>query len=175
MRSPTRTTLFSITRSSISLYLAFITLLISINMEKDFNYQSVPGGFAHCFNHKCSNSKICLRALAAKECESGKYFINTVNPAFYPEEEDSCPYLIKNEKVRIAWGITHLFDSVPYKKASELRRRLISHFNKSHYYRIYRKELPLTPSDQQYINLLFKQEGIKEAPSFDSYSETYNW
>ncbi|MDO4755189.1 MAG: DUF6078 family protein [Parabacteroides sp.] len=144
-------------------------------MENTIDYLSVPHGFAHCFNHSCPKADQCLRALAAKQSASGNSFICIVNPAFYPSEGEVCSFYKKNEKVRMAWGITHLFDEVPYRKACELRKRLISHFNKSHYYRIYRKELPLTPTEQQYILRLFEQEGITKIPTFEFYTEECNW
>ena len=144
-------------------------------MENKLNYSSVPNSFAHCFNDKCSNTDYCLRALAARQCVLGSHFINSLNPAFYPKEDKACPYFKKNEKIRLAWGISHLYDAIPFKNGNELKKRIISHFNKTHYYRIYRKELPITPSEQQYIKELFKQAGIKETPLFDSYTEEYDW
>ena len=144
-------------------------------MEKDFNYQTVPSSFAHCFNAECPQSATCLRALAAQHCASGVCFISTVNPNFYPKAGETCPYFKPNQKVRMAWGISRLFDAIPYRRATEMRRMLIGHFNKSHYYRVYRKEAPLTPADQQYISRLFKRDGIMEDPVFDLYTEEYVW
>lgn len=144
-------------------------------MKNDFDYKSVPPDFAHCFNDQCKKTDDCLRHLAASNNTSDKSFIIIVNPACYPPKGNACPYFKPQSKNHMAWGITHLLDNVPHKDAVELRNKMISHFNKSLYYRFYRKEYALSPDDQRYIQKLFKEKGITEEPVYDYYTDEYNW
>lgn len=144
-------------------------------MENDFDYKLVPSGFGHCFNNDCPQANSCLRNLAAKQSASGSSFITIVNPAHYPADGNACTHFKQCQKVRMAWGIAHLFDNLPSKEVPELRRRLISHFTKALYYRFYRKEYAIIPRDQLYFRKLFKQRGITEDPAFEYYTEEYEW
>lgn len=144
-------------------------------MENDFDYKLVPSGFIHCFNSQCPQADSCLRHLAAKHSAAGSQFIVIVNPAHFPAEGNKCSNFLPKEKVRIAWGITRLLDDIPYRIARQMRKMMVSHFTKSLYYRYYRKEYGISPDGQRYIRELFRKQGIKEEPVFDSYTEDYCW
>jgi hypothetical protein len=98
-----------------------------------------------------------------------------VNPLRYPKEGEECELFRSTDKVRMAWGVTHLLDNVPYKEGSLLRNMIINHLGRSQYYRCFRKERPFSPQDQQTIRLLFRQRGISEEPLFDYYTNEFNW
>lgn len=147
-----------------------------MKIRKDgFDYKSVPRYFAHCFNDQCPKTNDCLRRLAAINNTPDKSFITIVNPACFPSNGHTCPHFKPQSKSHMAWGITHLLDNVPHKDATELRNEMINHFNKSLYYRFYRKEHALSPDDQRYILQLFKEKGITEEPVYDYYTDEYNW
>ena len=119
-------------------------------MENKFDYQSVPYGFAYCFNSQCVHKEECLHHLAATNFR-------------------------KALKCRVAWGIRHLLDNVPHKCAAPMRNQLVGHFGKTTYYRFYRHEQGLFPKAQAYIRQVFKQYGIAEEPKFERYSEEYSY
>lgn len=144
-------------------------------MKDEFNYKSVPFNFAHCFQSQCLKAAHCLRNIAAQHVTNDSPFISIVNPACIPTDAEACSFFQSSQKIQVAWGIAHLLDHVPHKEATGLKSLLIGHFGRSKYYRLYRKENPLTPEDQAYIQRLFRQRGIQEALSFDSYSKEYNW
>ena len=144
-------------------------------MENDFDYKLVPSGFGHCFNNDCPQADSCLRNVAARHSTSGTQFIRIVNPAYYPTDGNTCSHFKQYQKVRMAWGISHLFDNVPSKEVAGLRRLLINHFTKALYYRFFRKEYAIIPRDQLYIRQLFKQKGIHEEPAFEYYTDEYEW
>lgn len=102
-------------------------------------------------------------------------FLKVVNPLRYPKEGEECELFRSTDKVRMAWGVTHLLDNVPYKEGSLLRNMIINHLGRSQYYRCFRKERPFAPQDQQTIRMLFRQRGISEEPSFDYYTNEFNW
>lgn len=54
-------------------------------------------------------------------------FLKVVNPLRYPKEGEECELFRSTDKVRMAWGVTHLLDNVPYKEGSLLRNMIINH------------------------------------------------
>ena len=94
---------------------------------ENFNYQSVPFHYLHCLNPSCARSASCLRHLAAQHVPAEVTHIMAVNPVNYPAEADRCAYFRSTEKQRYAWGISSLFDNIPYKKAVYLKRKITNH------------------------------------------------
>ena len=144
-------------------------------MENEFNYQSVPYNFAHCFNHQCPKAGKCLRNIAAQHCINNYPTLRIINPAAIPADANACPHFRSATKIHVAWGIKHLLDNVPYKNVYELKSQMIAHFGRGRYYRFYRKECYLAPEQQAYIRQLFRNQGIKEEPAFEAYSDEYSW
>lgn len=144
-------------------------------MENHFNYEAVPYSFAHCFNHQCVRNNKCLRHLAAEHCAPTQLFLQIINPACVPEDTGSCPYFRSVRKIRIAWGVKHLLDKVPYKEGKLLKSQMIRRFGRTSYYRYYRKEFGLSTDDQEFIRQIFKENGITEEPVYEYYTEEYQW
>lgn len=144
-------------------------------MKEQFDYQSVPYGYAHCFNNQCAKAVNCLRNIAAQNITTGHPYITIINPAYVNSNTEECPYFHLKEKIRVAWGVSRLFDKIPYRDACELRHQIIGHFSRSKYYRFYRKEYSLMPEDQAFIRKMFRKKGVQEEPCFDEYTEIYKW
>lgn len=144
-------------------------------MEENFDYQSMPYHFAHCFNNQCPKGEKCLHHLAAMHSNSQYPTISIVNPNCIPEDMNACPFYHSTQKIRVAWGVKHLLDNVPHKDAIALKDLMLSYFGRGLYYRFYRKEKYLAPEQQEYIRRIFRQKGIAEEPIFDSYTEEYKW
>ena len=144
-------------------------------MEDCFNYDSVPLNYLHCLNPDCARSESCLRHLVTLHVPQSVKSIVTVNPANYPMDAGQCPYFRSTVKLRYAWGISTLFDNIPYKKAVLLKGMIRTLFPKPTYYRILHKERGLSPAEQAEIAGLFAQACITETPAFDSYTEEYDW
>lgn len=142
-------------------------------MEKDFDYQSVPYGFAHCYNSQCVQGSKCLRHLVAENCDTQYPTLSIINPNCIPADTKTCPHFRSTQKLHMAWGFKHLLDNVPYKDGSALRQQLVNHFGKTNYYRYYRQERPLLPKDQAYFKQALLQKGITDEPKFDRYSDEY--
>ena len=123
-------------------------------MEKQPQFPFAPKDFARCLNATCPRSQNCLRRTAALQDTDEHLFLKVVNPLRYPKEGEECELFRSTDKVRMAWGVTHLLDNVPYKEGSLLRNMIIN---------------------QQTIRMLFRQRGISEEPSFDYYTNEFNW
>lgn len=144
-------------------------------MKDEFNYNLVPSGFVHCLQDECPKAPKCLRNIAALHATTEHPYMTIVKPGCLPADKEQCPYFRSDEKIRVAWGVSRLFDKIPQKDATVLRDRIIGHFGRSRYYRFYRKEYCIMPADQDFIQKLFRQKGWQEEISFDAYSEEYKW
>ena len=144
-------------------------------MKDDFNYQAVPLNYLHCFHAACPRKDECLRHLAALHAPKSVPTLKTLNPAAYPKNVDTCAYFRSNRKVKLAWGITALFDKIPYATAIALKDSLHSIYPKTTYYRIVHQERPLLPAEQAQIARIFAQKGVNEPLAFDRYTEGYDW
>lgn len=144
-------------------------------MENNFDYQSVPYEYAHCFNSQCTRSSQCLRHLVAANSTSQYPTLLVVNPHCIPADTNDCPHFRPIRKIRIAWGTKHLLDNVPHKYADLIRTQLVAHFGKTAYYRFFRQEQGLPPKAQSYISQVFKQNGIEASPQYEKYSEEYDF
>lgn len=135
----------------------------------------VPDSFARCLNEKCKQANSCLRRLALLQTTPETHYFSIVNPASVSQDAAKCPFFVSSRKLRMAWGMKHLLDNVPYKTAYSLRYNLLAYYGKSHYYCCFRGERYITPTEQAYIRNLFLQYGIKEEPVYDDYTEEYSW
>ena len=87
-------------------------------MEKQPQFPFAPKDFARCLNATCPRSQNCLRRTAALQDTDEHLFLKVVNPLRYPKEGEECELFRSTDKVRMAWGVTHLLDNVPYKEGS---------------------------------------------------------
>lgn len=144
-------------------------------MKPDFDYNAVPHDYTHCLNGQCLRAETCLRHQVALRIPPERGIINIVNPSHIVASGDQCEYFQTDRLRRYARGISHLLDNIPHKLAVVIKQEMISHFGQSHFYRLQRKERLFTPAQQEYIQKLFQQRGIKESPAFDEYIEQYDF
>lgn len=115
----------------------------------------VPDSFARCLNEKCKQANSCLRRLALLQTTPETHYFSIVNLASVSQDAAKCPFFVSSRKLRMAWGMKHLLDNVPYKTAYSLRYNLLAYYGKSHYYCCFRGECYITPTEQAYIRNLF--------------------
>ena len=144
-------------------------------MDADFNYQSVPVSFVHCLKGECKFAADCLRYQITLCMPADRPFVTVVNPGSIQADGENCPHFREDKKIRFAYGMTHLYDALPYKLANTIKRQLYNYFGRSMYYRIRNKERAITPQEQTYIQTVFEKQGVEEKPLFDEYREQYDW
>ncbi|MBE6284620.1 MAG: hypothetical protein E7098_09815 [Mediterranea massiliensis] len=135
----------------------------------------VPFGFARCYQERCPLKETCLRYYLAQHEESEANSVLIVNPRLIPEDASKCAYYKGMKKIRVAWGLKHLFDEVPAKQLYSLRSGIIASIGRTRYYRCYRMEQGLTPADQQIIAAAFRKYGLTIKPNYDHFTEEYDW
>lgn len=135
----------------------------------------IPFGFARCYQERCPLKETCLRYYLAQHEESEANSVLIVNPRLIPEDASKCAYYKGMKKIRVAWGLKHLFDEVPAKQLYSLRSVIIASIGRTRYYRCYRMEQGLTPADQQIIAAAFRKYGLTIKPNYDHFTEEYDW
>lgn len=135
----------------------------------------IPFGFARCYQERCPLKENCLRYYSAQHEESEANSVLIVNPRLIPEDASKCAYYKGMKKIRVAWGLKHLFDEVPAKQLYSLRSGIIASIGRTRYYRCYRMEQGLTPADQQIIASAFRKYGLTIKPNYDHFTEVYDW
>lgn len=135
----------------------------------------IPFGFARCYQERCPLKETCLRYYLAQHEGSEANSVLIVNPRLIPEDASKCAYYKGMKKIRVAWGLKHLFDEVPAKQLYSLRSGIIASIGRTRYYRCYRMEQGLTPADQQIIAAAFRKYGLTIKPNFDHFTEEYDW
>lgn len=140
-----------------------------------FNYNQVPFGFEHCLMAHCPKADCCLRRYVAVHVPPETASFMVVNPNALPENLEYCTRFLSKKPVCMAWGIKGFLDQIPLQAAKDIRRILIAHFGKTLFYRIQRKEKPVSPEDQEYICNVFAQHGVEQEPRYEYYTYEYRW
>ena len=152
-------------------YLAFsCAIRYIIRME-----QKIPTDYALCQNDACPHTADCLRYICFKEQTSDNISIRVLNPKFYPADGAECKYFSSTEKVRVAWGVKGIFDSIPYNEAKAIKKELISHFGRTKFYQFFREERAIMPKDQAEIKGIFAKNGIQSEIACTRFTEEYDW
>lgn len=144
-------------------------------MDKDFNYDLLPHGFAHCLNNSCKRAGECLRCRAAQHIPAERKTVTIVNPTQTNQEGEDCSFFKSDQLQQFARGMTNLLAYIPHNDAVAIKQEMLTYFGRTHFYRLWRKERLFTPEQQEYVRQLFLQRGLQEAPVFDEYVEQYEW
>ena len=138
------------------------------------NHFGRPKGYAVCFRKECPLAQSCLRQLSADD-PSEERFISVVNLSLVRGAAKQCPFYKSSEKVRVAYGIDHIFNDIPFSKHKQVFHSVKNYFGKSTYYRIANKRRPIWPNEQEYVRQVFARNGISEPVEFGEYQDIYNW
>ena len=135
----------------------------------------MPENYEVCLRNECPLKETCLRQLGAQEPRKQLNYIRIVNPCLVKNVTDKCQFYRSNKPVRVAYGITHIFDYVPSIKHDVLYHAVKYYFGKWNYYRVYHRERPIMPHEQEAIQQIFKNNGVTEPVVFEEYKEIINW
>ena len=128
-----------------------------------------------CFNDTCPKATLCLRRHIASYVPTDQLSIKCVNPANHKITKGECPVFISKEKVKMAVGMMHLLDRVPYDTASYIKRNLIAELTRKRFYAYRKGAEPIPPKVRQRIAEVFLENGCSQTPQFDSFTEEYEW
>lgn len=136
--------------------------------------RSSPSRFALCYKSDCRRAGECLRYQVAG-CVSGeRSVVCVVNPLSISSDE-GCGQFKACHVLKYAYGMTGVWDRLPYRAVKDVRHCMLSHFGKTHFYRLMRKQRCFRPEDQVYVEGVFRKFGIASELVFDSYQLDYEW
>lgn len=134
------------------------------------------GGYTFCLNDRCGQSGSCLRHILFAGLAGEEYpTLRVVNPKAYPAEGEKCVMFRPDRKVKMAWGLSRLYDDMPQRTARAIRATLEAHFSHTQYYRYRNGLIGFSPTEQTYVASVCRRFGWKEPPHFDDYTEEYEW
>lgn len=143
-------------------------------MEKNFDFKQVPYGWALCFLDACDRKAECMRYQAYRHMPVDRLCNNCVLPMAL--QRPQCPLFHPVQKIHVAIGFRKIFDKVLAKDIADMRAELRFYLGcKTTYYKYWKGEKPLTPSQQQWIRELFRRYGYTHEIAFDGMEEVYSF
>jgi hypothetical protein len=82
---------------------------------------------------------------------------------------------MSDEPVLYAFGMSKLYDELPYAKAKNIKDDVIFCIGKTQYYRMKKEAIGISPLQQRTIKKVFLKYGIESDPVFDRYAPAYQW
>lgn len=143
-------------------------------MIETLDYQEVPFHFVHCLRADCPKASTCLRYQVARFLPVDKRTVTILNPALVSNSVE-CKEYLSDTPVFNAYGMSKLFDELPYAKVKHVRDDVISRIGKTQYYRMKNETIGITPVHQCAIKKIFLKYGIEDDPVFDRYEPVYPW
>ena len=130
---------------------------------------------AYCRNDLCSQADVCVFHRAAVACSSTEAFVPSLNLLFYPDSGNLCRFYCTEKRIKAAWGISKLYDSVPHAEVRALRKKIIEHIGRSKYYWICRHETYPLSEELNLISDLFSNLDADVKPVYECYTEESVW
>lgn len=143
-------------------------------MIETLNYSEVPFHFMHCFQADCPKASSCLRYQAVRFLPADKHTVKALNPAFVGNPAE-CKEYLSDTPVRYAYGMSKLFDELPYAKAKDIKDDIVFKIGKTQFYRMKNETIGISPLHQRTIKKVFLKYGIETDPVFDRYESNYQW
>ena len=144
-------------------------------MNKEERLRSQAEHYIACFMNECPLHETCLHWMTGQYNDGQYRVVTSVNP-FYPGvNTPQCSIYQKDEIVKYAIGMMHIFDAIPYPIARSVKKRLINLFSRKRFYEYRNGVRPIPPHEQQQIARIFKEEGWEGEIPYEGWSEDYNW
>jgi hypothetical protein len=143
-------------------------------MTKEIDFTTLPATYVVCWKHDCPLRDNCLRHLAANHVLKNR-LVQSVNLNLVHPETGTCDMQRPVRMIRVAWGLKHIYDNLPYKLKDAVYSQIHYGIGNTTYYHYYNERKPIPPCTQEYIRNVFAQHGIKEPVVFRHYEEVIDW
>ena len=128
-----------------------------------------------CFMHECPLHETCLHWMINKYITGEHRIVSCVNPYHPTVNTPQCSLYQKDDIVKYAIGMMHIFDAIPYPIARSVKKRLINLFSRKRFYEYRNGVRPIPPREQNQIARTFKEEGWDGEIVYDDWKEDFNW
>ena len=123
-----------------------------------------------CTHSTCAKKDRCVRYANYQRQFTESDTLSIINPIHVCQTDDGCEYFLIETKQRFAYGFKALAGSVP-KKYYDSLLTASSLGSRSTYYRYYRGEKGLSPTEQQQFLSIIRSLGGNPDIPFDRYEE----
>ncbi len=144
-------------------------------MNKEESLRAQAAYNIPCFIHECPLHETCLHWLTGQYYGGDTHIVTCVNPNYPTVNSHQCTMYQKDEIVKYAVGMMHIFDTIPYPIARITKKRLINLFSRKRFYEYRNGVRPIPPYEQQQIARVFQEEGWQGEILYDGWKEDYLW
>ena len=143
-------------------------------MEKNFDYSQLPHNWPICYVADCPRKAECMRYQVFLNTSPGRTQYPCVLPTVLKKE--TCPHFHPIRKVQMAYGFRNIFTNVLARDIATMRSELAAYLGGGGtYYRYRNGKRPLTPTQQAWIQKMFRRYGYTEEVFFDNYKDIYQF
>lgn len=144
-------------------------------MNKEESLRAQAAHNIPCFIHECPLHETCLHWLTGQYYGGETHIVTCVNPYYPTVNSLQCSMYQKDDIVKYAVGMMHIFDDVPFPIARTTKKRLINLFSRKRFYEYRNGVRPIPPYEQQKIARVFQEEGWQGEIRYDGWKEDYLW
>ena len=144
-------------------------------MNKEESLRAQAAHNIPCFIHECPLHETCLHWLTGQYYGGETHIVTCVNPYYPTVNSLQCSMYQKDDIVKYAVGMMHIFDEVPFPIARTTKKRLINLFSRKRFYEYRNGVRPIPPYEQQKIARVFQEEGWQGEIRYDGWKEDYLW
>ncbi len=145
---------------------------ISKNMAKI--YKTTPNTYGACLHDDCPMAASCLRKMVCQKFYETMEFIRIVNPTMCSKNEN-CKFYRSSTPVRFALGFKNFQYRMFPQQYETFKTRLMMRYGRNGFYLRRRGEVPLSPSEQEFVLKVLRKAGVTSDFSFDAYKEEILW
>lgn len=135
-----------------------------------------PSGYPICRSKSCPKQANCLHAVIAQRLLETEPIYTEINP-HHPtyKEGDRCPHYRSARPQRYARGFLKALRTLSQSNYVACTNRLIAQRTKTHFYRIRRGDIALSPEEQRELVETLRSYGYEGETPFDSYEDRITW
>lgn len=152
-----------------------LTDMIHIAMTDEQLFREKAEHYIVCYNDACQRHEHCLRHLVAPYVAETVRVKECVNPTNAEVRAGCCPFFKSDAPMKMGRGFTHLYDNMPKKMGTVIRKELDATLGHNAYYKYRNGKLPVTPDIYERIAEVCRNNGWTEPPVFDTEVDELNW
>ncbi len=170
---------------------SFLLFLFSLNrifavMEKETKKNAASkheddmmrekaSGYLVCFIDGCPLHETCMRWVVGCYANQDQVSHVSVNPRNPRMGGEDCPMFREKVRVKVKRGLTRFYHEMPGYMEQAIRRQLIAHFGRKHYFLMRRGDKFIYPADQQAIERICRLQGWTAPLVYDGEDEDWLW
>lgn len=142
-------------------------------MPKVF-YSIIPTGYPVCLHADCPKANTCLHQLAYAPTQQEQEVLRVLNPGRCTKDED-CKYYRSNAPIRYARGFASFKPKMLPGQWSAFVNILRNEWGRTRFYERRRGDIPMPPSEQDFVLEALKKSGVTDTFDFDQYEDMSLW